>query len=104
MVPVTEEEKVRLAAQEMSDKAVSYNVGLVKDLARNEMISGKIEESEQTGRMLYQSIMGLLIYGRVHRSLDVVKQDLKTAIYRIIELKNEYCVALYRPLHNEVIY
>ncbi len=80
-------EKVRLAAREMTASAVQYNTKLASDLHK----SGALTEStildfnfEQTGRMLYQYIMGLLLYGSVEQSLDAVKADLRTGVYRIL--------------------
>jgi TetR/AcrR family transcriptional repressor of nem operon len=85
----TGDEKVKLAARELASKAIDYNMNLVKQL----MADGLIEDGQdalQSGRMLYQYVMGLLMYGRVVQDLDVVKSDLRKGIYRIVILKKEY--------------
>ncbi len=83
------EEKVRQAAMEMSEKAIRYNTALMRQLKADDALCGD-PDPEQIGRMVYQYIMGLLIYGRVLRSLEAVSQDLREAIYRIIALKDEH--------------
>ncbi len=85
----SDEEKVRLAAVKMSDNAVMYNVGLVHALKGSGVLNGDANP-EVLGRMLQQFIQGVLIYGRVHRDLDVVKADLREGFCRILDLKQEY--------------
>ena len=84
-----EEEKVRLAAVEMSDKAALYNAALIRGLIAEGMLRSEADP-HQMGRMIHNYIMGLLLYGRVFRSLDVIKTDLREAIYRLLDLKPEY--------------
>lgn len=83
------EDKVRQAAIEMSERAIKYDLALVKNLKADGYLNSDVEP-EQTARMIFQYIMGLLIYGRVLHSLESVKQDIREAIYRIIDLKKEY--------------
>jgi TetR/AcrR family transcriptional repressor of nem operon len=83
------EEKVRLAAQTLADKAIQYNSAMVQRLIDDGMLE-KTVDAEQTGRMLYQYVMGLLMYGRLEKSLDVVKRDLYDASYRLLGLKAEH--------------
>lgn len=85
----TGEEKVRLAALTMSENAIQYNTALVRGLKAEGLLRGDPDPA-QLGRIIYQHIMGLLMYGRVLRSLDAVKADLREAIYRIVDLKSEY--------------
>ncbi|MBY4675042.1 TetR/AcrR family transcriptional regulator [Marinobacterium arenosum] len=81
--------KVRQAAQEMSDNAVTYNVALVRNLKAEGLLNGD-PAPQQIGRLLHEFIQGLLVTGRVYRSLELVKQDLREGIYRLVDLKAEY--------------
>lgn len=83
------EEKVRAAAIEMSERAIKYDIALVKGLKADGYLNSDVDV-EQTARMIFQYIMGLLIYGRVLHSLDAVKRDIRDAIYRLVDLKEEY--------------
>lgn len=83
-----EESEVRRTAVEMSDRAVRYATALVKNL----MVDGHLAsdcDPHQIGRMLHSYIQGLLLYGRIHHDLDVVKIDLREGLYRLIHLKPE---------------
>jgi TetR/AcrR family transcriptional repressor of nem operon len=82
------EEKVRQAAMEMAAKVAVYNTALVRGLKGDGVLNSDPDPA-QVGRMIHHYVMGLLIYGQVARSLDVVKQDLREAIYRIVDLKHE---------------
>ncbi len=85
----TGEQKVRQAAQEMAEKAIQYNAALVRGLQADNLLE---EEGDPTqiGRMLYQYVMGLLLYGRVMYDLEIVKEDLPEALYRLVGLKQAY--------------
>jgi TetR/AcrR family transcriptional regulator, transcriptional repressor for nem operon len=84
-----DEHKIRLAAQEISQKAITYNTVMIQGLLRENMLDGDVNP-EQTGRFIYQYVMGLLLYGRVMYSFDIIKTDIHTGIYRLIGLKKEY--------------
>ncbi|MCI5050469.1 MAG: TetR/AcrR family transcriptional regulator [Rickettsiales bacterium] len=86
------EEKVRVAAMVMADNAVKYNTALIRALKADGKLEGDVDP-EQVGRMLLNCVMGLLSYGRLYRSLDVVKRDLRESIYRVIDLKREFRVS-----------
>ena len=83
------EEKVRLAAQEMADKAIQYNRSLIAHLQSANILADHTD-SEQLSRMIYHYIMGILLYGRVMHSLRAVEQDLRPALYRLLNVKPEY--------------
>jgi TetR/AcrR family transcriptional regulator, transcriptional repressor for nem operon len=85
----TEEAKVRLAAREMSDKAVKYSAALVRNLNAEGLLRGN-PNPQQLGRLLHQFIQGLLIFGRVYFDINVVKTDLREGVYRLLDLKCEY--------------
>lgn len=85
----TDEEKVRLAAREMSDNAVKYSTALVRNLIAEGLLSGN-PDPQQLGRLLHQFIQGLLTYGRVYFNLGVVQTDLREGVYRLIDLKQDY--------------
>jgi TetR/AcrR family transcriptional repressor of nem operon len=83
------EEKVRQASEEMAGNAVIYNVALVRGLKGDGVLNGD-PEPETVGRLLQHFIQGLLIYGRVHKDLEVVKRDLHEGLWRMLDLKQEY--------------
>lgn len=83
------EEKVRQAAEEMTENAVKYNIALVRGLKGDGVLNGD-PNPEALGRMLHQYIQGLLTYGRIYRDLEVVKQDLREGLWRILDVKHEY--------------
>ena len=84
-----DEEKVRQAAIEMSDKAGLYHAALVRGL----MAEGALDNDADPawlGRMIHNYVMGLLLYGRVYKSLDIIKTDLREGIYRLLGVKPEF--------------
>ena len=83
------EEKVRLAAVELSGKAMKYTTALVRSLKADGKLEGN-EDPEQLARIMYQYIQGVLLYGRVMRSLEAVKIDLRIALYRLLNVKKEF--------------
>lgn len=84
-----EEEKVRQAAIEMSDKAGLYHTALVRGLMA-EGVMNSDADPVQLGRMLHNYVMGLLLYGRVYKSLDTIKTDLREGIYRLLDMKPDF--------------
>lgn len=84
-----EEEKVRQAAIEMSDKAGLYHVALVRGLMAEGVLNSD-PDPVQLGRLMHNYVMGLLLYGRVYKSLEVIKTDLREGIYRLLDMKNEF--------------
>lgn len=85
----TDEEKVRLATLEMCEYGVRYHAALVRALKADDCLDGD-PSSEQVGRLIYEFIQGLLIYGRIQNRLDVVEQDLREGIYRLLDLKHDH--------------
>lgn len=85
----TGDDKIRKASAEMSERATRYNAALVRSLKADGKLLGD-PDPEQVGRMLFQYIQGLLIYGRVMHSLDCVKADLRAALYSLLNLKEEF--------------
>jgi TetR/AcrR family transcriptional repressor of nem operon len=84
-----DEEKVRLVAIEMCEFGVRYNVALVRALKADGCLNGD-PSSEQVGRLVYEFIQGLLIYGRILNRLDAVEKDLRDGIYRLLDLKHAH--------------
>jgi TetR/AcrR family transcriptional repressor of nem operon len=84
-----EETKVRLAAVEMAEDAVRQAGGLVRALRDGGYLDGD-PDPEQTGRMAFTFVQGLLLYGRAHNSRAAVEADLRDGLYRILGLKTEY--------------
>jgi len=83
------EEKVRCAAIEMSNKAGRYSTALVRGLIADRVLDCNMSP-EQLGRMLDNYTMGLLLYGRLYKSLDIIKIDLREGIYRLLTVKPEF--------------
>ena len=84
-----EETRVRQAAIEMAEKAVAYGASLVRGLKGEGCLEGD-PDPEQTGRMLFTFIQGLLMYGRAHNDRGVVARDLREGIYRVLGVKSEF--------------
>lgn len=84
-----EEDKVRQAAREMSEHKIAYDVRLVQNLKDDGLLNGDPDVA-QLGRLLYQYIQGLLIYGRIYNDIGCIKADLREGIHRLIDLKQEY--------------
>ena len=84
-----EEEKVRQAAIEMSDKAGLYHTALVRGLIAEGVLNSDADPA-WLGRMIHNYVMGLLLYGRVYKSLDIIKTDLREGIYRLLDVKPEF--------------
>ena len=83
------EDRVREASREMSERCVTYNMALVRNLKAEHLLNGD-PDPLQLARLLHHYVQGLLIYGRVCADLRVVKTDLREGIYRLIDLKQEY--------------
>ena len=84
-----EETKVRLAAVEMAEDAVRQAGGLVRALRDGGCLDGD-PDPEQTGRMAFTFVQGLLLYGRAHNSRAAVEADLRDGLYRILGLKAKH--------------
>jgi TetR/AcrR family transcriptional repressor of nem operon len=55
----------------------------------------------QLGRLVYQYIQGLLIYGRIYNDLGRITADLRDGVYRLVDLKQEYRYAA-KPARSQV--
>lgn len=77
------EEKVRLAARHMTEKALTYNLVLIRNLM-SEGLLRECSDMDQLARLLYQFIQGLLLFGRVYEDLDIVSTDIRAGICRLI--------------------
>lgn len=84
-----EETKVRQAAVEMAEDAVQQAGSLVRALRDGGYLNADLDP-EQTGRMAFTFVQGLLLYGRAHNSRAAVEADLRDGLYRILGLKAEY--------------
>ncbi|MBL4906837.1 MAG: TetR/AcrR family transcriptional regulator [Sneathiella sp.] len=84
-----EEAKVIQCSREITGEVNKYHIALVRGLKADDMLNGD-PNIVQVARMIHQYIQGLLIYGRVFNSLEIVQTDLKEASYRILDLKQEY--------------
>lgn len=84
-----EETTVRRASIEMGEKSIIYASALVRGLKADGCLEGD-PEPEQTGRMLFTFVQGLLMYGRAHNDRAVVEADLRDGMYRLLGVKAEY--------------
>jgi TetR/AcrR family transcriptional repressor of nem operon len=84
-----EETRVRQASIEMGEKSIIYATALVRGLKAQGCLEGD-PEPEQTGRMLFTYVQGLLMYGRALNDRSVVEADLRDGMYRLLGLKPEY--------------
>ena len=66
--------EIRRAATAMADKALRYNIILMRNLQAEGVVSGN-HDPEQSARMMYYYIQGLLLYGRVHQDMALVRHD-----------------------------
>lgn len=82
----SEEQVVRQAALKYAEKAILYNTALVRALQAEGHLEGRIDPV-RLGRMMSHYVQGLLLYGRVMGDLDIVIEDLREGIYRLIGLK-----------------
>ena len=80
------DEKVRRASVEMCEYGVRYTSALVRGLAAQGCLNGE-PSCEQVGRLVYEFIHGLLMYGRILNSLEAVERDLREGMYRLLDLK-----------------
>lgn len=86
-----EETTVRRASVEMGEKSIIYATALVRSLKMEGCLNGD-PDPEQTGRMLFTFVQGLLMYGRALNDRAVVEADLRDGMYRLLDLKQEYRV------------
>jgi len=80
------ENKVNQAAREMSENIIAYNVMLVERLKAGGLLNGD-PDPHQLGRMLFQYLQGVLMYGRVYDDINRIKADLRYGVYRLLALK-----------------
>ena len=85
----TGENKVQDALKEMSCAAIKYNLALVRALEGDGYLEDGVD-TERVARYMHQYVQGVLIYGKVHRDLAQVRDDLPEAIYRLLGLKREF--------------
>lgn len=85
----TNEHRIQDALREMSNASVRYNLSLVRALAGDGYLDDGVDQ-ERAARYMHQYIQGVLIYGKVHRDLQLVRDDLPEAIYRLLGLKREH--------------
>ena len=77
------EERVREAATEMSNKALSHYTSLIERLQQAGDASATLP-AEQLARMLFSYVQGLLMLGRVKRDANIIRRDLRTAFYHML--------------------
>lgn len=89
------DDRIQQALRDMSSASVRYNLSLVRALAGGGYLEEGVDQ-EQAARHMHQYIQGVLIFGKLHRNLDQVREDLPEGVCRILGLKREYwpsCIA-----------
>jgi TetR/AcrR family transcriptional repressor of nem operon len=84
----------------MTEHKIAYDIRLIQGLKDAGLLNGDPDVT-QLGRLVYQYVQGLLIYGRIYNDIERVKADLRNGIYRLIDLKQE-CRNAAVPVRTEV--
>lgn len=84
-----EEHVVRSAVQDMSSRCHQYNRALVQNLQLADCLEAPLD-ADQTARLMQHYVKGLMMYGRLHNSLESVERDIREGVYRLLGLKPEY--------------
>lgn len=84
-----DEAQVRQCSEEISAAKIKYLCALVRGLKGDGLLNGD-PDIPQLARLFFQYVLGLQLYGRVCGCHDVMKGDLYEAIYRLLDLKQEY--------------
>ncbi|WP_310620087.1 TetR/AcrR family transcriptional regulator [Flexibacterium corallicola] len=79
---------VKQAAIEIFEHGLEYTSAMILALKKSGALEGD-PDVDQLSRMLQHYIQGLLIYGKIQNSLQVIQNDLKDGAYRIVGLKKE---------------
>lgn len=80
---------VRSVAITMSDNGTAYFTALVNNLVAEGCLLAEID-AEQTGRILQQFVLGLLMHGRIHQDVRQMRRDLRHGLYQIVGLQPRY--------------
>ncbi|WP_202899277.1 hypothetical protein [Kordiimonas gwangyangensis] len=88
----TGEDKVREASRIMCQNAIQYDLALARGLKAGGYLNGD-PDCDQLARMMMQYIQGLLLYGRTFADIEIVRNDIRAGLYRLLDLKAEYRVA-----------
>jgi TetR/AcrR family transcriptional repressor of nem operon len=76
----TQDEKIRVKAQELVDRNLRYVESALRDAKREGLIS---IDPQAGARRIYSTALGLLLYAKIHNNLKVL-DDLKPAVMDII--------------------
>ena len=80
---------VRSVAITMSDNGTAYFTALVNNLVAEGCLLAEID-AEQSGRILQQFVLGLLMHGRIHQDVRQMRRDLRHGLYQIVGLQPRY--------------
>jgi len=81
--------EVRSVAITMSDNGTAYFTALARNLVAEDCLLSEID-AEQTGRILQQFVLGLLMHGRIHQDVQQMRRDLRQGLYQIVGLQPRY--------------
>jgi TetR/AcrR family transcriptional regulator, transcriptional repressor for nem operon len=77
----TQDEKIRAKSQEIMDRTTRYLESALRDAIREGVVS--LEEPAAGAKRVYATVLGTLLYAKVHNDLSVL-QDLESTIMRTI--------------------
>lgn len=95
----TDDESVTEALSALSDRAIRYNLALIKSLAAEDYLEA-VTDQEQLARLMYHFIHGIMSAAYISDDVQQIRNDLPTGLYRLLGLKKEYWFSS-RPTWNE---
>lgn len=85
----TDEEKVIAALKNLSEKAITYNLALIKALNAGDYLERE-GDMEQQARLMYHYIHGVMSYAYVQPDMDTIRKDLPEGLYRLLGVKQAF--------------
>jgi TetR/AcrR family transcriptional repressor of nem operon len=81
----TQDEKIRLKADQMSQRMIKYNESLVRDLASAGLI--EVKDTTELAQELYSYVTGVLMQAKIENSVKHVER-LQHGVMRLLGIKN----------------
>jgi TetR/AcrR family transcriptional repressor of nem operon len=80
----TQDEKIRLKAEQMSQRMIKYNESLVRDLAAAGLI--EVKDPTELAQELYSYVTGVLMQAKIENSVKHVER-LQHGVMRLLGIK-----------------
>lgn len=77
--------EIRRAAEEMIQYALRYMVILLRNLQAEGLFNAQ-RDPVLWARILYHHVQGLLLHGRVHQDLEMLRVDLQIGMYALLDI------------------